>query len=197
MFNNASNKIVLKIAPKAAGEQKGFALFTTLIVVIVVGIIAVSNLQTTEMTELLSGNSIQRSRAFQAAEGGVATGESESIENVKERVFSSAAALEGVYSQGSVTQYWWRNEARDSGVQVLPDGAFPGVVESPEYVVEEIGNYLADGGSGIVSLDRGAASYGRKTGSGRELVLYRLQGNGVGSTDAAQAVVETLYIKSQ
>jgi Tfp pilus assembly protein PilX len=70
------------------------------------------------------------------------------------------------------------------------------VASSPVYVVEEIGNFLADGGSGIVSLDRGSASYGRKTGSGREIVLYRLQANGVGSTDAAQAVVESLYVKS-
>ena len=81
-------------------------------------------------------------------------------------------------------------------MQALPDGTFPGVASSPVYVVEEIGNFLADGGSGIVSLDRGSASYGRKTGSGREIVLYRLQANGVGSTDAAQAVVESLYVKS-
>ena len=197
MRENIKVRAACSIVLSEPSPQKGFALFTTLIIVVIVGIVAVSNQHSTELTELLSGSSIQRSRAFQAAEGGIATGETESIELVKQRVFASPAAIEGVYSYGTVATHWWREDLSASGVQMLPDGAFPGVASSPEYVVEEIGNYVADGGSGIVSLDRGAASYGRKTGSGREVVLYRLQANGVGSTDSAQAVLESLYIKSQ
>ncbi len=178
-------------------DQGGFALFTTLIVAIIVGIVAVSNFRSSELSELLAGNSIQRSRAFQAAEGSVTAGESQSIEQVNHRVFSSSFGKDGVYTFGSLNSQWWRDKTNVSGMQQLPDGTFPGVVASPSYVVEEVGGFIADGGSGIVSLDRGGASYGRKSGSGREVVLYRLQGSGVGSTEAAKAVVETVYVKSQ
>jgi len=107
-------------------REKGFALFVITVVVFLVGVVSMSNLRLTDLTETLAGNSI--------------------------------------------------------------------LVDSPEYVTEEIGNYLADGGSGIVSLDRGSAGYGRSTLSGRELILYRLQSVGSGSVENSRAVVESLYV---
>ncbi len=186
----------LKLRNYRRGIDKGFALFTTLIIVIIVGIVAVSSLRLTDMTEVLAGNSIQRSRAFQAAEGGLIEGERNATLMAQRRVFSSPGASEGIFARDSVTQYWWRNEDYE-GTQVLDDAAYPGVIDPPEYIIEEIGSYVSDGGSGIVSLDRGAAGYGRRTSSGREIVLYRLQSNGVGSSKSAQAVVESLYVQNQ
>lgn len=177
-------------------REKGFALFTTLVIVIIVGIVAVSSLGLTEMTEVLAGNSIQRSRAFQAAEGGLSEGEQSATLMAQSRVFSSPGAQDGIFARDSIEQYWWRNE-NFSGAQILDKTVYPGVVEAPSYVVEEIGNYVSDGGSGIVSLDRGGAGYGRLTSSGKEIVLYKLQSNGVGSSTSAQAVVESLYVQSQ
>ena len=84
-------------------SERGFALFTTLIVVVIIGIIAISNQSSTEMTEILAGNSIQRSRAFQAAEGGIAEGEKQSIEQINQRVFSSPSALVRSAANGGVT----------------------------------------------------------------------------------------------
>lgn len=176
--------------------ESGFALFTTLIIVIVVGIIAVSGLRQNELTEVLSGNSIQRSRAFQAAEGSLIEGENSALSLVEKRVFSSPTATDGVFSQGTVNSKWWRDDSF-SGAHAMAATDFPGVFEPPEYVVEEIGSYEADGASGIVNLDRGAAAYGRRSGSGREVVLFRFQARGKGSSDAAQAVVESIYVQNQ
>jgi Tfp pilus assembly protein PilX len=176
--------------------DKGFALFTTLIIVIIVGIVAISSLRLTDMTEVLAGNSIQRSRAFQAAEGGLIEGERHAALMAQRRVFSSPTASEGIFTRDSVTAHWWRTEDF-SGAQILDEAAYPGVIDPPAYIVEEIGSYISDGGSGIVSLDRGGAGYGQRTSSGREIVLYRLQSNGVGSSKSAQAVVESLYVQNQ
>jgi type IV pilus assembly protein PilX len=176
--------------------ESGFALFTTLIIVIVVGIIAVSGLRQNELTEVLSGNSIQRSRAFQAAEGSLIEGENSAKSLVQNRVFSTSDATDGVFTRGSVKSQWWR-DSEFSGAQAMAVTDFPGVFEPPEYVVEEIGNYEADGSSGIVNLDRGAAAYGRRSGSGREVVLFRFQARGKGSSEAAQAVVESIYVQNQ
>jgi len=190
----------IKLKPNRKNSRlaadKGFALFTTMVIVIIVGIIALSSMRITDMNEVLAGNSIQRSRAFQAAEGGLIDGEKNASLMSQRRVFSSSVASEGLFTKDSLANHWWRNE--DYQGALTPDNAaYPGVAAPPEYVVEEIGNYVSDGGSGIVSLDRGGAAYGRLTSSDREVVLYRLQSNGVGSSNSAQAVVESLYVQSQ
>ncbi len=176
-------------------KQSGLALFATLVLVILVGVVAVSGMRMTEMSEILSGNSIQRSRAFQAAEGGLKVGEQSASLAAKNRLFASSTASEGIFSNGAVDEHWWRQDDYPGAVK-LEDDVFPGVVESPEYVIEEIGDYVSDAGTGIVSLDRGAASYGGLTRSDREITLYRIQTLGVGSTTNAKAVVESLYVEN-
>lgn len=192
----AGNQRSIRHRSYQRGSDKGFALFTTLVIVIIVGIVAVSSLRLTDMTEVLAGNSLQRSRAFQAAEGGLIEGERNAALMAQHRVFSSPTAVEGLFSRNSVTSQWWRSEEYE-GALILDQSAYPGVASPPEYTVEEIGSYVSDGGSGIVSLDRGSAGYGRQTSSGREIVLFRLQSNGVGGSTSAQAVVESFYVHNQ
>lgn len=177
------------------GKDEGFVLFTTLIIMIIVGVMAVSGLKSTESVEKLAGNSLQRSRAFLAAEGGLILGENMVPKMVAERVFSSTTSEEGVFTRDAVSKEWW-DQDKFTGNHTLDKDLFPGVKAPPEFVIEEIGNYVSDGGSGIVSLDRGAGSYGRKTGGGRELVLYRLQSIGVGQRESARALLESMYVQS-
>lgn len=179
-----------------AADERGFALFATLVIVIIVGLLAVSGLRTTELTEVLSGNSIQRSRALQAAEGGLIEAERSAQDMVQRRVFASSAATDGVFTRGAVQDQWWRDTSF-SGAQEVSDNSYPGVVDPPAFVIEEVGNYESDGGSGVVNLDRGSGRYGMRTASGRQIVLYRMQSKGVGSTDDAKALIESLYVQSQ
>ncbi len=179
-----------------SAHDGGFVLVTTLVIVIVVGILAISGLRTTELTEVLSGNSIQRARAFDAAEGALIEAERSIADSTGRRIVASSNASNGVFSEGAVDEVWWRTDDYAGALQV-EDGSYPGVVSSPIYVVEEIGSYESDGGTGIISLDRGGASYGGLTASGKEVSLYRLQSRGVGSTNSAQAIIESLFIKSQ
>jgi len=68
---------------------------------------------------------------------------------------------------------------------------------APARLIEQIGIYIGDGGSGIVSLDRGSGSNGRLTGSGRELALFRLQSHGTGSVDTVNVNVESLDLRAR
>lgn len=183
-------------ASKKPGRQEGFVLFISLIIVLLVGIVAVSSLRITEMTESLSGNSIQRSRAFQAAEGALIEAEKSAVVMAKNRTFANPSSSNGLYSSGSLADNWWRS-TNTTFVTTQPVIKYPGVFAQPSYVIEEVGNYVSDGGSGIVSLDRGSARYGSKTNSGREVVLFRLQAHGTGNTENSQAVVESLYVESR
>ncbi len=177
-------------------SERGFVLFSALFIVIIVGLIAVSKLRSSELSEVLAGNSIQRSRAFQGAQGGLIEAERNATVMAQRRIFASPEATDGVFSRSSVGDYWWREEDYN-GSQVVNDDNYPGVVSPPVYVMEEIGSYESDGGSGIVNLDRGGGRYGLRTDSGRQLVLYRMQAKGLGSTDQSQALVESLFAQSQ
>lgn len=195
-FPNAARRAVPGTRPRATSRhERGFALFTTLVVMFVVALVVATNLRTTELSERLSGSFIQRNRAFNAAEGALLTGELGLSALLDRRAFASSDAGAGIHSRDTVETRWWREDDYAGSNAVAP-GTFTGVASAPAWVVEEIGDYVADGGAGIVSLDRGAAGYGRKTDAGREIVLYRLQSAGTGSDAAIGAVVESLYVQA-
>ena len=175
-------------------DERGFSLFPTLALTIIVAVVLAASLRTTELTERLSGSSIQRNRAFNAAEGGLRFGERSIVEAAGTRTFASADGADGTFAFATLDERWWSDPDFDAAV-AAPEDTFVGTIAPPEHVVEEVGGYVADGGSGIVSLDRGAAGYGSKTGSGRELVLYRVQSRGSGSAAPVRAVVESLFVQ--
>ena len=181
---------------KHRANESGFALFVTMIVVLLVGILAVSGFRQNLLTETLSANSIQRSRAFQASDGALMQAENSASGLVQDRVFSSITGTDKVFSNGSVDMEWWRDKDF-TGAITSSDSSFVGVIQQPDYIIEELGIFESDGGTGIVNLDLGAASYGRRTTSGREVVLYRFQSMGVGSTDTTKAITESLYIQNR
>ena len=180
-----------------AGPEAGFALFTVLVLTIIAALVLGASMRTAEFGERLSGSSIERNRAFNAAEGGLTFGERTVPGTSQTRTFASSDGADGTFSFGALGEEpsWWQDADFDGATSVID--TFVGVRNDPEHVVEEIGDYVADGGSGIVSLDRGAAGYGRKTGSGREVVLYRVQSRGTGSSAKVSAVVESLVVRPQ
>ena len=180
--------------PTCHRQQSGFALFTIMVIVIIVGIISVSGLRQNELIESLSGNSIQRSRAIHSSEGALIIAENTVSSLVQDRV--SALSTGKVYSSGNLPENWWNDESF-TGASSVDDDMFGGVIEQPEYVIEEVGYFQSDGGTGIISLDRGSSSYGSLTESGREVVLYRFQAKGFGSTQSTKAITESMYVQTK
>lgn len=176
---------------RRGAHQSGYALISVLIIVMIVGIMASGSMNLSHVSEKSAGNAIQRSRAFQAADGGAAIAENSLQTILANRVFADSTASEGVFSTDSYTQKWWRT-ATYAGAQQVATSAILGVVHQPRYILEEVGQYVTDGGSGVASLDLGSASYGSRSRSGRDVVIYRVESHGTGSFNEVQSVVESV-----
>lgn len=172
-------------------RQGGYTLVSVLLIVMIVGIMASGSMNLSHVSEKSAGNAIQRSRAFQAADGGAAIAENNLQAMLGNRIFADSSASEGVFSAETYTQKWWRT-ATYTGEQTVPVSSILGVVQPPRYILEEVGQYVTDGGSGVASLDLGSSAYGSRSRSGRDVVIYRIESHGTGSFNEVQSVVESV-----
>ena len=180
-----------------ARNQNGFALLTTVIIVLVAGILLSSTVSTTRQIERTAGNAIQYSRAMAAAEGGIAMAERSLLEVNGDRAIADQSATEGIFSLSASTDNW-RDEASFVGEHVLEPNVVLGVASQPRYVIKELGTYVSDGGTGVVNMDTGGGgNYGSMTTGGRELTLYKIESLGVGSDPEVTRVIESIVVVAQ
>ncbi len=185
--------LVNQVYPVNPTQQGGYVIVTVLVITLITGILLSGTIHTTHDIEQTAGHSIQYSRAMEAAEGGGTIALKNLIRNSGVRLFADTTATDGVFSLDSVNDKWWADSAY-AGQHELDAGIVTGVAETPRYVYEQIGAYIADGGSGVVNLDIGGASYGRTSSGAREYVLYKVQAQGVGSRSNVQRAIETVVI---
>lgn len=174
-------------------SQRGFALITTVIIVLIAGILLSGTVGLTRETERTAGNAIQYSRAMEAAEGGAVVAQNRLIEMSDTRLFSDSTGSEGIFSHEAIAEQWW-HDPDFTGQHSVDAGTMLGVVAQPNYIYEEIGEYASDRGTGIVSLDIGGAAYGRTSAGAREHVLYKVEAQGVGSMNEVTRAVETVVV---
>lgn len=174
-------------------QRNGYVIVTILIIMLVTGILLSGTIRTTHNIEQVAGHSIQYSRAMEAAEGGGVVAQKNIIQHEGTRLFADSVATDGIFSLDSVDDKWWK-DAEFDGQHEVDTGLLTGVAETPRYVYEQIGEYVADGGTGIVNMDIGGASYGRASAGAREFVLYKVQAQGVGSKSNVQRAVETAVV---
>lgn len=189
------NSVHAKRQVPAGASERGFALLTVSVICIIMGIIALSNMRTTVGTEKLASNSIQKSRVFQAAIGGSILAERELKTMVEERLFADADATDGVFSLETPDPRWWYSYPYN-GEHGISQGEVLGVKSPPRFIVEELGSFTSDGGTGISNLDRGSGAYGRISSSGRDFVLYRTESAAIGVQDGSYSIIETIVAES-
>lgn len=171
-------------------QQGGYALIAVITIMMILGLMATGGVTLSEKTERLAGNSIQRSRSFQAADGAATLAEAKIVDLMTNRIFANSEGSSGIFARNTRDDRWWRSDVVTGG-HVADPGSFLGVIESPTFVIEQVGNYVSDGGTGVVSLDVGGASYGRLTNSGREFLLFTVESHGKGSFEGVETVIET------
>ena len=175
-------------------RQDGYVVVTISVILLIAGILLSGSMRATHINEQTAGHAIQYNRAMEAAEGGVATAQKNLIEYTGSRRFADASASDGVFSLDSAGEKWWR-DASTIGQHDVDADLLLGVAESPSYVYEQIGEYAADGGTGVVNLDIGGASYGSTSAGAREHILYKVEAHGVGSKiDVPRAIQTTVII---
>jgi len=171
-------------------RQGGYALIAIVTFILIIGAMATGGMGMSIKTERLAGNAIQRNRAFLAADGASALAEDHISDMMQRRTFADVNGSTGIFSRKKRSAQWWR-EGASKAVHVAESDAILGVVSPPRYAVEQVGDYISDGGTGVVNLDIGGAAYGRLTASGREFLLFSVESHGKGSFDTVETVVET------
>jgi len=171
-------------------QQGGYALIAVITIMMILGAMATGGVTLSAKTERLAGNSIQRSRSFQAADGAATLAEKRIVDLMTSRVFADDFGSTGIFARNKRDEQWWRS-VDVSGGHVADSTSFLGVIAPPSYVIEQVGDYVSDGGTGIVNLDIGGAAYGRLTSGGREFLLFSVESHGEGSFDGVETVVES------
>ena len=179
--------------PPTSNTQNGSVLIAVLVLTLIVGVMATSMLNSTDQSQQVASATIQRDRAFQSIDSAIGEAEIFLIEETEQRLFADNNGSEGVFRRNARTDRWWEADVFQ-GEFKLDQNTILGVYEQPRYVIEEIGNYIYDGESGIVNLDVGSASYGRLSNGAREVVLLSVEAYGKGSYDSVQAAGESVVV---
>lgn len=174
----------------------GFALLATVIIVVIAGILLSGVVNTTRENERTAGNAIQYSRAMEAAEGGAVVALTSLMEEKNKRSFADSSATEGIFSLDSLGDKWWVDPDFD-GQHSVETGLLLGVAAQPRYTYEQVGAYISDGGTGVVNMDIGGAAYGKLSAGAREVILFKVESQGVGSKTDVSRAIETVVVITQ
>jgi|GEM_PF-1239004 len=172
--------------------EGGFALIMISVFCVVVGIISLNNIRVTTGMEQLASNSIQRSRVLQAAVAGSIVAERKVEAIVESRVFADVTATDGLFSYDSPDNKWWHNQSY-TGENSVTQGEVLGVKSPPRYIVEELGSFSSDGGTGVANLDKGSGAYGRQSSGGRDFAVFRTESVAVGAQNGSYSIIEATF----
>lgn len=176
---------------RVASGQRGVVLVVSLIMLLLLSIVGITAMQTTQLEEKMAGNQRNLNLAFQAAESALRSGEGW-ISGRMTRPNPAAALTD--YTGCSGSQDVWQLE----GLGSFPDvnskdhqwwqtcgntfsGSISGVATAPNYIIEEQ-RFVPD------SLVMG-------TGIPPGRYYYRLTSRGTGGTDLAQAFLQVTYLR--
>lgn len=174
-------------------SQRGAALFTGLIFLVVLTLISLSAIKATSLEERMAGNARDQDVAFEAAEAGIR----DAMKRLPSLSPSSAfvtGCANGLCLNDPATPVWsalttnnqWPSAktAAYNGTLTL-DGA-AALPQQPRYIIELIPGQVPAFGS--------SAQIGKGNGSGAQLIPYRITAVGWGMTGQTQAMVQATVI---
>jgi len=172
-------------------NQKGVALFISLVMLLILTVLGLSSVQTTTLQERMARNARDTNLAFQAAESAVKDAET-LIETFNSLVaFTSAGANDaGFYFEGDYdapTNWNNFNWTNGEGYIEAPT-VIDGVAEPPKYFIEHIKTVISD--NDTLNLD----NIGQDSGSGRAQI-FRVTVYGTGGTSTAHVMIQSTYGK--
>jgi type IV pilus assembly protein PilX len=179
MFRVRSSK------PLAAFSQRGAALITALLLLVVMTILALSVMQMSRVQERMVGNTRDINVAFEAAEAAVRNGEAQ-VHLQTSAIDCSPSSSCKSWVQGSAPDLanqsaaWWKANAT---AFADPGGQGMGTVKvNPQYVIEHMGFVRTDGG-----VESSVEPVGRD--------FYEVTGHSTGVSDLANSVVQTTFAR--
>lgn len=169
------NKTNTQIRPNRT-TQRGVALITGLIFMVVLTLLVVAAMRTTILEEKMAGNARDINLAFQSAEAALRAGE-----QILNGASLPAFASTGSYlTQASRDDAYWlstHNWTTDS----VPYGSVPnGVAVAPSFVVEELASVPIPG-------------FSKKAGPLAETGYFKVTARGVGGNSNTLVLVQSTY----
>ena len=169
-------------------NQRGVALFISLVLLLVLTIIGVSAVQTTSLEERMARNTHDSVLAFEAAEVALRTGETFLRNNVNSTAMFPAAGANGLWKAADYAQTErWEQANIWTGTNSVAVAAntITGVAEQPRYVIEWVAsvqrndNPYLQGSSYSALFDR--------------IEIFRITARGVGGTTNARVLLQSTF----
>jgi len=158
--------------------ERGVALITGLIFMVVLTLISMAALRTTLLEEKMSGNARDIDLAFQAAEAALRGGETV-LNGASLPTFAATGAYLTASSTRSNTSYWilTHNWTTDSvALSSVPTGAY----SAPSFVIEQMPSGVAGG-------------FSLKSGPITEAGMYRITSRGTGGNPNTHIYLQETY----
>lgn len=165
-------------------NQKGVALFISLVLLLVLTIIGVSSVQTTSLEERMARNAHDGALAFQAAESAL---------RQAEEFLETAAPVAASFTDTGSNGLWtvapfgdtprWANPSTWSGGSSIEVGAgIVGVSEQPRYIVEFVS-----------SIERVQNPHDLSNQNVETYNIFRITALGVGGSDNARVLLQSSF----
>lgn len=180
---------------KFRNSQLGVALIMSLIFLILLTIIGLTAMNFSILEEKMASNIKDQYLAFQAAESALKDAEADAFVNISNATAFTASCTAGLCLPTASGTYIWdtvdwsvsSTTTRQYGTYTSSAAIGTSLAEAPRYIIEDIPNPTTpqSGESATDAWKRGAM--------GNE--YYRITARGVGSTTAAQAIVQSTFRK--
>jgi type IV pilus assembly protein PilX len=159
--------------------ERGAALITGLIFMVVLTLISLAALRTTLLEEKMSGNARDIDLAFQSAEAALRAGESV-LNGASLPSFAATGPYLTASSGRSNTTYWTQTLTWGAGDAVALSSVPLGSYSAPQYVIEQMPSGVAGG-------------FSLKSGPITEAGMYRITARGTGGNPNTHIYLQETY----
>lgn len=170
-------------------KQSGAVLIVGLVMVLLISIVALSGIRSTNLQEVMAGNLRNKTITFQAAESALVTGEAVVDYRVAAPECTGAATcyrpLESQLAKDSVV-YLDGNDFKTKSREANIDLSAAGIVDKPRFIIEELSPFIPMDGSDLTFGGSGGLV---------KILPYRItaRGAGMGSDSESSAIVLSTY----
>ncbi|MES9961213.1 MAG: PilX N-terminal domain-containing pilus assembly protein [Sedimenticola sp.] len=171
-----------------SSRQSGAVLISGLLILVVLTIISISSIQTTQMEERMAANYRARTTAFEGAEAALLAAESFLTGSVSTLDAFDNDGSDGLYDN-SVDRIWENvNWTATTGTNLAVQVAG----FDSAYVIEHFGTFDADQATASLNID----NYGNEAGAGVGAVnkqLFRITARGTDTKGVGQVFIQVTY----
>jgi type IV pilus assembly protein PilX len=171
---------------KLSRHQGGAALVVGLMILLVLTLIGIAGVQTTQLEERMSGNLRDQNEAFQAAEAALRDAE----DYIEGLVNTSGFTGKGLYAQNTAPNPFSADVWQTSGNKSIAYRGSLGDLDAsnaPRFFIELKGQIVADKNTQINMMN-----YGETTGGGA-ITVFRVVASSAGRSGTSRVVVEEYY----